>query len=106
MKFETLAVGIMSIIQSVAGQSSAAEYCRVSGAVSDGASQYSTLDDVNSELSPLLNELVQRKFFRYYKVNLNKGCNFWQNDMKCSRPDCAVEELDDMVSPLQVINIF
>jgi hypothetical protein len=72
--------------------------CKVHGDVKDTSCNYQTIDETNDVLSPLLDQLVQRKFFRYYKVNLHKKCNFWNADMKCNRPDCAVEEVEDLVS--------
>jgi hypothetical protein len=74
--------------------------CRVSGNVKDASCGYNTIDEVNDQLSPLLNALVERKFFRYYKVNLHKTCSLWNANMKCNRPDCAVEEVADLVSDL------
>jgi hypothetical protein len=78
--------------------------CKVKGGVQDTSCEYDTLDEVNERLHPLLESLVQRKFFRYYKVNLNgKKCMFWNRLDKCNREDCAVEELEDLVYFLVIL---
>lgn len=43
---------------------------------------------------PALHDLVQRDFFRYWKVDLLRECPFWQDDdALCGNRACAVEEL-------------
>lgn len=51
-----------------------------------------TIDKFNNyKIFPLLGALVQKDYFRYIKVNLNKKCQFWPgNDGKCALKDCHV----------------
>lgn len=66
--------------------------------VSDACASYSTLDDLNTDLTPYIGSLTQKTdFFSYYRLNLyNKKCPFWSddNDM-CGNIACAVNTLDN-----------
>lgn len=65
----------------------------LSGSVEDSGCNYETVDKAVSEhFHPLLEELSQLRFFRYFKVNLGKECPFWVDDGMCSSIDCAVCE--------------
>ena len=74
------------------------EYCSASGEISDTCCTFKTLDQVNSEILPIINQLTSSKFFRYHKTNLNKKCQFWPDDGKCLRKDCSVE-VSDIITP-------
>jgi len=66
--------------------------------VSDACASYSTLEKLNSDVIPALNDLTRSTdFFSYYRVNLfHKTCPFWddQNGM-CGNIACAVETLEN-----------
>ncbi|DBA04473.1 TPA: hypothetical protein N0F65_010069 [Lagenidium giganteum] len=65
----------------------------LSGSVQDSGCNYETVDKAVSEhFHPLLMELSQLTFFRYFKVDLGKECPFWQDDGMCASIDCAVCE--------------
>lgn len=69
--------------------------CDLDGFVGDCGCEFDTVNDANRQhFFPLLTDLVQRTFFRYFKVNLNKACPFWHEEMMCSIRDCAVVECD------------
>ena len=65
--------------------------------VSDACASYATLDELNRQLSPTLQDLTQSTdFFAYYRLNLfGKECPFWseENGM-CGNIACAVNTLD------------
>jgi hypothetical protein len=50
---------------------------------------------LNNEITPFLSELVQTSYFRYFKINLDKQCKFWNAQHFCATENCAVEILDD-----------
>lgn len=51
-----------------------------------------SLDSLNNRLiHPRLSSILQRVFFRYFKVNLERECPFWHDDNRCSIRDCAVK---------------
>ena len=50
-------------------------------------------------INPLLRELVQQPFFRYFKVNLYCDCPFWPDDGMCMLRDCSVCECDEAEVP-------
>ncbi|KAK0123235.1 endoplasmic oxidoreductin-1 [Cadophora gregata f. sp. sojae] len=66
--------------------------------VSDACASYSTLDTLNHELKPSLNDITQTTdFFAYYRLNLfGKECPFWNDDSgMCGNIACAVNTLDN-----------
>lgn len=66
--------------------------------VSDACASYSTLDQLNKELRPSLNDITKNTdFFAYYRLNLfGKECPFWDdNSGMCGNIACAVNTLDN-----------
>ncbi|CAI7856183.1 unnamed protein product [Closterium sp. NIES-53] len=74
---------------------------RLSGVVDDCCCEYETVDELNSHvLQPLLTQLVNTTFFKYFKVRLWCDCPFWPDDGMCHSRDCSVGECkDDEVPP-------
>lgn len=64
----------------------------LSGDVRDSCCDYETVDKaLDQHFHPLLQELTQMSFFRYFKVNLEQTCAFWSNDDgMCALESCAV----------------
>uniref|UniRef100_A0A3B3RL73 ERO1-like protein alpha n=1 Tax=Paramormyrops kingsleyae TaxID=1676925 RepID=A0A3B3RL73_9TELE len=51
-----------------------------------------TIDSFNNgKLFPVLHQLLQTDYFRFYKVNLNKPCPFWAEKNRCGMRNCAVK---------------
>eukprot|EP00884_Botryococcus_braunii_P002582 jgi/Botrbrau1/12324/Bobra.0205s0022.1 len=70
--------------------------CRLTGPVHECCCDYGSVEKLNAqELCPLLGELVQQPFFRYFKVNLYCDCPFWPDDGMCSLRDCSVCECEE-----------
>lgn len=70
------------------------------GLVKDCCCDYGTVDSLNKEvLHPLLQELVKKPFFRYYKVKLWCDCPFWPDDGMCALRDCSVCECPESEFP-------
>ncbi|KAI6784630.1 Endoplasmic reticulum oxidoreductin-like protein [Emericellopsis cladophorae] len=66
--------------------------------VDDACASYATLDRLNANLKPALDDLVQSTdFFSHYRLNLfNKKCPFWDDEGgMCANIGCAVETLDN-----------
>ncbi|KXS11907.1 ERO1-domain-containing protein [Gonapodya prolifera JEL478] len=53
---------------------------------------FSQLDAANERVLPSLQNLVESFFFRFYRVNLWRDCEFWKDGMFCTNRQCAVEE--------------
>ncbi|XP_050831652.1 ERO1-like protein alpha isoform X2 [Serinus canaria] len=67
-------------------------FCQVTGYLDDCTCDVETIDAFNNyKLFPRLNELLQSDYFRYYKVNLQKPCPFWEDNSHCGMRDCAVQ---------------
>ncbi|KAH6853572.1 endoplasmic reticulum Oxidoreductin 1-domain-containing protein [Chaetomium sp. MPI-CAGE-AT-0009] len=79
--------------------SSSKDACAISprAIVSDACASYSTLERLNRNVKPALDELTQTTdFFSHYRVNLfHKKCPFWNDENgMCGNIACAVETLD------------
>ena len=55
---------------------------------------------VRHHLSPLLSNLTERSFFRYFFVDLDKSCPFWHEDGQCVMEGCSVCTCEDTEVPL------
>jgi len=66
--------------------------------VSDACASYSTLERLNRNVKPALDDLtLTTDFFSHYRLNLfNKRCPFWNDENgMCGNIACAVETLDN-----------
>lgn len=54
---------------------------------------FSYIDTINAQIRPVLVKLVQLPFFRYFKIDLDKQCKFWNAQHFCATRNCAVEIL-------------
>ena len=48
---------------------------------------------VNEQIRPYLTSLVETPYFRYFKLNFDKQCKFWDTQHFCATENCAVEIL-------------
>ncbi|KAJ3415701.1 hypothetical protein HDV05_004379 [Chytridiales sp. JEL 0842] len=74
-------------------------FCSPTGTIEDACCEFKTVDSVNEELAPFIDELVTTSFFRYFKVDLDKGCPFWKENPMCVQRDCSVQLTDDSEIP-------
>lgn len=69
--------------------------CDLEGFVGDCGCDFQTVNRANQiHFYPTMKKLVRSTFFRYFKVNLNKECPFWDGDHMCSIRDCEVKECE------------
>lgn len=67
-------------------------FCQLKGNIDDCSCSVETLDSFNNnKIYPRLNSLLEKDYFRYFKVNLNKECPFWEDDSKCAMRYCSVQ---------------
>ncbi|XP_064079744.1 ero1-like protein isoform X3 [Macrobrachium nipponense] len=67
-------------------------FCQLKGVIDDCSCSVETLNSFNNlKVFPRLNSLLSQNFFRYWKVNLNKECPFWEDDSKCAIRFCSVQ---------------
>ncbi|KAJ9078750.1 endoplasmic oxidoreductin-1 [Entomophthora muscae] len=71
-----------------------ANYCKPEGLIKDSCCDFKTVDDLNQEILPDLNKLLETPFFSHFKLNLHKTCPFWNANELCSKIDCKVSTLD------------
>ncbi|KII73432.1 Ero1-like protein [Thelohanellus kitauei] len=51
-----------------------------------------TIEDFNhAKVYELLNRIILSNYFRFYKVNLNRECTFWEDQKKCVLKNCKVD---------------
>ena len=48
-----------------------------------------------ADLYPKLEALMEKPFFRFFKINLYTDCPLWPDDGQCMLETCAVEECDE-----------
>ncbi|BFZ11697.1 hypothetical protein BsWGS_14736 [Bradybaena similaris] len=77
-------------------------FCKLKGEVNDCSCKVETLDLFNNnKVYPRLKSLLARSYFRYFRVNLNKGCPFWTQENRCSVRDCQVELCSEGEVPIK-----
>jgi len=75
-------------------------YCCFEGDIADCQCKYESVEEMNKELSPILKDLVETTFFRYYKVDLWKECPFWPDaGLLCTSERCSVPSVEDEKIP-------
>ncbi|KAJ1965615.1 endoplasmic oxidoreductin-1, partial [Dimargaris xerosporica] len=79
------------------------DICRLrdSGAIDDLRCEFHALEDVNHQLAPLIRQIAQASFFKYYRVDLYRPCSFWNSDGLCVLRDCEVKPADDSEIPVE-----
>ncbi|CAM9785369.1 unnamed protein product [Chrysoparadoxa australica] len=106
MRNAGLVVALLQLLQAASasgggmwGKAKAALECnlcktsQLTGTVEDCCVDFETVDEATSAFYlPLLEELQQRKFFTYFKVNLEKDCPFWTTNNQCHLRDCSICE--------------
>ncbi|XP_071835253.1 ERO1-like protein beta isoform X2 [Apostichopus japonicus] len=66
-------------------------FCELSGQVDDCDCKIeSVLTFNNLHIKPRLTSLLERDYFKFYKINLNRPCPFWADDGSCAFESCAV----------------
>ena len=61
------------------------------GTIGDCCCEYSTVDSaINSFYVPVLKKITESKYFRYFRVDLEGECPFWNAPNQCSMENCAV----------------
>ena len=74
---------------------SSSEECQISrnnDMVDDCNCHISDLNQLNNQrLYPLLRQIVQQNYFRFFPVNLKKKCQFWTDHDQCSLRTCAIK---------------
>ncbi|VDK35032.1 unnamed protein product [Gongylonema pulchrum] len=73
-------------------------FCRADEAVDDCGCTEDSVDHFNNyKVIPILQKLLSRDFFRFYKVNMEKMCPFWPDDRQCASKECGIGYCDDEV---------
>lgn len=73
-------------------------FCKTYEAVDNCRCELGSIDEFNNrKVFPLLRKLLQRDFFRFYKVNMEKSCPFWPDDRQCASKECGIGYCDDEV---------
>ncbi|CAI5770578.1 beta [Podarcis lilfordi] len=76
---------------------------QLSGVLDDCLCDIESIDDFNNvKIFPQIQKLLERDYFRYYKVNLKRPCPFWADDGHCSIRDCHVEPCPESKVPVGI----
>lgn len=69
---------------------------QLQGSIDDCSCNVDTVDYFNNnKIFPRLKSLLDKDYFRFYKVNLRKSCPFWVDDSKCALKSCHVSTCDE-----------
>lgn len=61
--------------------------------VAECGCEFVQVNDATSRyFGPILLDVTQRKFFKYFKVQLDRECPFWDSPGMCARRECAISE--------------
>ena len=83
------------------------DVCLLRGKVSDCNCEYFQVDSLNSEIiRPWLADLVTKRFFRYFKVDLHCDCPFWLDDAMCNLPSSSVCECEGARDPARAFDFL
>ncbi|GMT28408.1 hypothetical protein PFISCL1PPCAC_19705, partial [Pristionchus fissidentatus] len=72
-------------------------FCKTGESVESCSCLAPSIDLFNAKFHPVLQKLLNRDFFRYFKVNMDKTCPFWADDRECASRECGIESCDDKV---------
>ncbi|XP_043857501.1 ERO1-like protein beta [Dromiciops gliroides] len=76
---------------------------QLSGVLDDCLCDIESIDSFNTyKIFPKIQKLLERDYFRYYKVNLMRPCPFWAEDGQCSIKDCHVEPCPESKVPMGI----
>lgn len=82
-------------------------FCKLQGEIDDCSCIVENVDSFNNEkVFPLLDALLHKDYFRYYKVNMFRPCPFKQAGGQCGSRSCAVDECkeDQLPEGLKINN--
>ncbi|KRT79929.1 hypothetical protein AMK59_7093 [Oryctes borbonicus] len=75
-------------------------FCQLQGRIDDCSCNIDTVDYYNNvKIYPRLRSLLNKDYFRFYKVNLKKECPFWADDSRCAIRYCHVETCQEDIIP-------
>ncbi|KAG0361748.1 hypothetical protein BG005_007454 [Podila minutissima] len=60
---------------------------------------YDAVETVNLEMRKQLHDIINTKYFKFYKLNLYGTCPFWTENHFCTNEDCSVATLDEKTIP-------
>ena len=73
---------------------------QLEGLISDCSCDFGSVDkSVTQFFLPILKDVTSRTFFRYFRVNLDGKCPFWQEDGQCTMESCSVCTCEDNEVP-------
>ncbi|CAF0852159.1 unnamed protein product [Brachionus calyciflorus] len=82
-------------------------FCKLREEVDDCECKIESIDKLNNyQVHPRINTIVQKDYFRFIKLNLNKICQFWTDDARCSLKDCHVKSCNQDDLPASFRNII
>ncbi|XP_033861126.1 ERO1-like protein beta isoform X3 [Acipenser ruthenus] len=89
--------------RSITSSSDQSCFCHLTGVLDDCFCDIESIDVFNNfKIYPKIQKLIERDFFRYYKVNLKRPCPFWPDDGHCSIKDCQVEPCPESKVPVGI----
>nr|XP_002159593.1 ERO1-like protein beta isoform X1 [Hydra vulgaris] len=74
--------------------------CQLTGKLEDCCCTIEDVEAINSNhIYSKLVDIISHNYFRYIKLNLHRGCPFWQDWGKCAIKNCKVDTCSDEELP-------
>jgi len=82
-------------------------FCKIdTGILEDCPCNTKSIDDFNkNSIHQKVMDVLSRHYFRYFQVNFDKPCKFWDGDGQCGSRNCAVDTCHPSDVPEHVINL-
>ncbi|EDQ90965.1 uncharacterized protein MONBRDRAFT_31634 [Monosiga brevicollis MX1] len=75
-------------------------FCQLSGVIDDCCCSIEDVNRLNEHVAPLVTRLAESDFFKYYRVNMDRPCKFWRQELaECGSNRCSVEPCDENEVP-------
>ncbi|XP_030760596.1 ero1-like protein [Sitophilus oryzae] len=76
-------------------------FCQLKGKIDECSCSIDTVDSFNNvKIFPRLRSLLEKDFFRFFKVNLKRPCPYWADDNRCAMRYCHVESCEEDEIPI------
>lgn len=101
--FLSVAISVLSILVFDRGFASNSCFCPQQQQIDECSCDTDTVDDFNNiKIYPRLQSLLQKDYFRFFKVNLKRECPFWHDDSKCDMKYCHVQSCSNQDIPIGI----
>ncbi|KAG0325913.1 hypothetical protein BG004_003072 [Podila humilis] len=67
--------------------------------IENSVCDYDAVESINLQMRKQLSGIINKKYFKFYKLNLYGTCPYWTENHFCTNEDCSVATIDDKTIP-------